>query len=246
MNSDWRETLWKIVQNEMDHFVENIADKPFDFDDEYQEFDDEILECRVQELERLGERGDKTPDHNSHTIQYRYLKRADLLTDLRAVEYIRLFNKDRAKQHRVSKGFRKAYSICPRDLGKEFTRAPREVIDTLNKRADLIFSKMNKLHVDSFKRINEGAEFILETWLRGEEYDQAKIKHSEAQVSVHYDALNVAFWGTNMTVDNDDITSYGDDSSVVEEVGNLRGSGVAVSSSPHRLQAQDGLLPQRV
>ena len=228
MNSDWRETLWKIVQNEMDHFVENIADKPFDFDDEYQEFDDEILECRVQELERLGERGDKTPDHNSHTIQYRYLKRADLLTDLRAVEYIRLFNKDRAKQHRVS-------------------RAPREVIDTLNKRADLIFSKMNKLHVDSFKRINEGAEFILETWLRGEEYDQAKIKHSEAQVSVHYDALNVAFWGTNMTVDNDDITSYGDDSSVVEEeVGNLRGSGVAVSSSPHRLQAQDGLLPQRV
>lgn len=231
MNSGWRDALWKIVQNEMDHFVENIADKPFDLDDEYQDFDDNLLERRIHELERLGEKGDNTPDSGGNTVQYRYLKRADILTDLRAIEYIRLFNKDRAKRHRVSKGFRKAYSICPRDLGKEITKAPREVIDTLNKRADFIFTKMNKMHVDQFQHIDENTEIILETWLRGEEYDEQSIKHSEAQVSVYYDALNVAFWGTNVVVDNDDTTSYEDDSSV-EEVINTQNSGVAVSSSP--------------
>lgn len=230
MNAGWRETFWKVVQNEMEHFVQDLADKPYKPEDDYEEFDDLLLERRVHALELLGDKDDGTPyRHHSNRLYYKYLKRADILTDIRAVEYLRLFEKDRAKRHRVSKGFRKAYSICPRDLGKEITKAPREVIDTLNKRADLFFTKMNKMHVDSFRRIDEDTEFIFTAWLKGGEYDEDAVKFSEAQVGVFYEALNVASWGTNVVVDEDDTSFEGDS---VEGISDSRGSGVVVSS-PH-------------
>jgi hypothetical protein len=197
----------------MDQFVQELADNPYDPDD-YEDFDHTLLERRIHGLERLGETSDDntTPDRRNNRIYYKHFRRADILTDIRAVEYLRLYDRDRAKRYRVSKGFRKAYNICPRDLGKEITKAPREVIDTLNKRADLIFTKMDKMHAHSYKCIDEDTEFILDTWFKGKDYDEDVVKFSEAQVGVFYDALKIAPWGT-VVVDDDD----GDDSSVEEE-----------------------------
>lgn len=194
MDQGWKETFWKIIQNEMDSFVQELADNQQELD-EYEEFNQTLLDRRIRALERLGERPDDALGRRNR-IHNKYIRRADILTDIRAVEYLRLYERNCNKRYRVSKGFRKAYNICPRDLGKEITKAPREVIDTLNKRADLIFTKLDKMYPTAYTIIDHDSELILETWLEGKEYDEDEVKTAEAQVGVFYDSLKFIPWDT--------------------------------------------------
>lgn len=233
MDDGWRETFWNIVQTEMENFVQAFN---ANLDDEYSAFDEWILERRVYELERLGLRPDDTPESHSNGISSKYIRKADVLTDIRAVEYLRVIEKDRARRHRASKGFRKAYNICPRDLGKEITKAPREVIDTLNKRADLVFTKMNKIYGDQFKHINQATEFILTSWLSGQQYFETEIKYAEGQVGLHWEALNFTNFGTIVPGKSKDVSNGDDDSSLEggeEAEIDYRESGVAGSFHDH-------------
>lgn len=241
MENGWHETFWKIIQTEMGKFVYSLDNNAEDF---YAEFNDYLIERRVLELERLGRTSDHTQDNNRSDA--RYLRKADILTDIRAVEFLRVYEKDRARRHRVTKGFRKAYNICPRDLAKDIAKAPREVIDTLNNRADLIFTKMNKIYDENFKQINKHTEFIFTSWLEGQEYHDEEIKFAEGLVGLHWNALNFTNFGTNVGGKAKDVSNEEDDSSVeggegeievaregAREEGeeeNFRGRGVSVSS----------------
>ncbi|KAI7968104.1 hypothetical protein EIK77_007859 [Talaromyces pinophilus] len=228
MEDGWHETFWKIIQTEMGKFVYSLDNA----DDEYAEFNDYLMERRVRELERLGLTSDHTPEAHNNAIDCKYLRKADVLADIRAVEFLRVYEKDRAKRHKVSKGFRKAYNICPQDLAKDIGKAPREVIDTLNKRADLIFTKMNKIHEESFKQINKHTEFILTSWLEGQRYHDDEIKFAEGRVALYWNALDLTNFGTNFSLQSKDVSNEEDDTSVEgeEEEIDFRGRGVSVSS----------------